>query len=105
MYSKPPYLWADGHQSGDLSDWLEHTNLPEARVHAFESLRRGWVRDWLRQRGDNEAAAAIPVTSLLGQLESSSQDSDLQRQELVVKLKELDVRSREAERALAQGGV
>jgi kumamolisin len=61
------------------------------------------VRDWLQQRGDTEAAAAIPVTSLLDQLESCSEDSDLQRQEQVVKLKELDVRSREADRALSQG--
>jgi kumamolisin len=109
MDPKPPYLWADGHQSADLSDWVEHALAPEARAHAAESLRRGWVRDWLRDRGDPDAAAAIPETVLLNRLEAdlrlltAPDDPDLRRQEHAVKFKELNVRSREADRALAQG--
>lgn len=109
MDSKPAYLWADGHTSADLSDWVEHALTPEAWAHASESLRLGWLRDWLRDRADPDAAAAIPETFLLARFGTLPEPpaapdvSDLRRQEHDVKLKELDVRSREADRALAQG--
>src|SRR6516165_4245572 len=45
MASKPPYQWADGHQSAELSDWVKHSFLPEAREHAAEALRNGWLWD------------------------------------------------------------
>jgi kumamolisin len=109
MESKTPYRWADGHQSADFSDWVDHSQAPEAQGHASESLRRGWVRGWLRDRGDFDAAAASTVAFLLDRLKTDAglptapDDPDLRRQEDAIKLKELDVRSREAERALAQG--
>jgi hypothetical protein len=108
MDSKPPYQWADGHQSAEPSDWVEHSLLPEAREHASEALRKGWVLNWLLARGDHDEVKVIQSLGVLNRLQAVyetkalSEDSDLRRLEHEVKHKELDVRTREAEKALTQ---
>jgi kumamolisin len=109
MAGKLLYQWPDRHQSADLSDWVEHASLPEAREHAAEALHRGWVSNWLLDAGDHDGAKRVLSSDLWDRLQvacgtnSLTEDADLRRQEDAVKLKELDVRGREAEKALAQG--
>jgi hypothetical protein len=59
MDFKPVYYWSDGHQSGDVSDWIAYARTAAGRAHAVESLCQGWVRDWLNARGEHDALAAI----------------------------------------------
>jgi hypothetical protein len=83
MEQKPTYTWSDGDESGNACDWIEHARRPEAQAHALESIRRGWVQDWLRAWREPESQELkLKERELREQRERQQRELDLREQEL-----------------------